>query len=261
MRTSWLVQTNVEPESTSPALLRRACAALDTPFFEISVVPRSPVLPEMPSVDGPFVFHGRTTLLLRALEHPRWRKGVFFDPETFQHAVYTAHYGERMLNADARIVSWAELRAEAHSSDEMLFLKPNDDLKYFTGAVFSFAEAITLHDRLVSAGVPLSADSMVAVARPREIDAEWRLFVVDGKVVTGSMYRPSGDAYVPVEVRAFAEETAALWSPAEVFVLDVARSEGAFRVVECNCFNGSRFYLADVERIVEEVSTHQEVRW
>lgn len=261
MRTSWIVQTNVEPESTSPSALRRACEALRLPFFELSVTPRSSSLPPMPRVDGPVVLHGRTTLILRALEHPTWRRGIFFDPETFRHEAYVAHYGHRMLNAGARLLSWAELLSEAHRPDEQVFLKPNDDLKHFTGGVFSFAEVSALHDRLVATGVSSIPTAEVVGAQPREIDAEWRLFLVDGKAVAGSMYRPTGDARIPDEVRSFAEETAARWTPAGVFVLDVARADGAFWVVECNCFNGSRFYLSDVERIVDEVSAYQEARW
>jgi hypothetical protein len=30
------------------------------------------------------------------------------------------------------------------------------------------------------------------------------------------------------------------------------------KIVECNCFNGSRFYSADVEPVVRTVSEHQE---
>lgn len=261
MRTAWVVQTNVEPESTSPAALRRACEALQSPFFELSVVPRSLALPVMPRVDGPVVLHGRTTLILRALEHPAWRNGIFFDPETFRHDVYAAHYGDRMLNADARVVPWSDLNNEAHPPGEHLFLKPNDDLKYFTGGVFSFQECVAMYNRLMVAGAPVTPATEVVVARPREIDAEWRLFMVNGKAVAGSMYRPSGDARLPGELLSFAEKMASRWVPAEVFVLDVARSEGSWRIVECNCFNGSRFYLADVERIVEEVSVYQEARW
>jgi hypothetical protein len=74
------------------------------------------------------------------------------------------------------------------------------------------------------------------------------------------MYRPSGDPYLPRELIVFAEEAAARWAPASVFVLDVVRVEGAWKIVECNCFNGSRFYAADVERLVRAVSEHQEQR-
>lgn len=258
MRTAWIVQTNVEPESTSPAALRRACAALNSPFHEISVIAGSATLPDMPHQEGPVVLHGRTTLILRAVEHPRWRHGVFFDPATFQHSAYAAAYGQSMLNADAQIMSWEALLRETRPAEEQIFLKPNDDLKHFTGHVLRFSECVDLYRSLRRAPRPVEPTSQVVVGRPREVDGEWRLFIVDGAVVTGSMYRPSGDSNLPGELTRFAEAVVSTWTPASVFVLDVARVEGAWKIVECNCFNGSRFYSADVERLVSAVSEHQE---
>jgi hypothetical protein len=258
MPTTWVVQTNVEPESTSPRLLRHACAVEQRPFYEISVRPGSASLPEMPIIDGPVVFHGRTTLILRAYEHPKWQRGVFFDPARFQHRAYATAYGNRLLNANARIVTWEEFLRESRDSEERIFLKPNDDLKRFTGGIFSFAECFKLYEQLRSRSQPISPTSEVVVGKPYEIDAEWRLFIVDGQVVSGSMYRPSGDAYIPPDLILFAEDIVSQWMPADVFVLDVARVEQMWKIVECNCFNGSRFYMADVERIVRAVSEHQE---
>lgn len=260
MQTAWIVQTNVEPESPSPAALRRACSALQSPFHEISVVAGAATLPDMPHLDGPAVLHGRTTLILRAFEHPKWRHSVFFDPEHFQHRAYVASWGQDMLNASAQIMSWEAFLREPRAPADPVFVKPNDDLKYFTGQVLQFSRCADLYRTLRQGARPLDPTSEVVVGRPQEVDAEWRLFFVDEAFVTGSMYRPSGDPNLPGDVVRFAEKVVSRWAPASVFVLDVARSEGAWKVVECNCFNGSRFYSADVERLVTAVSEHQE-RW
>jgi hypothetical protein len=257
-QTTWIVQTNVEPESTSPSALREACAVEQRPFYEISVSPGSATLPILPAVDGPVVFHGRTTLILRAFEHPQWRRGIFFDPAHFQHRAYAAGYGVQLLNAGARITSWEEFLSEPHHPEELIFLKPNDDLKRFTGGIFSFAECSTLYQRLRSTTRPIEPTAEVVIGQPQEVDAEWRLFLVEGRVVSGSMYRPSGDPYLPPDLIVFAESVTSQWMPARVFVLDVARVNQTWKVVECNCFNGSRFYMADVKRIVRAVSEHQE---
>lgn len=71
------------------------------------------------------------------------------------------------------------------------------------------------------------------------------------------MYRPSADSFVPKEAIEFAEAAAQRWLPAEVVVMDVARQGGTWKVVEFNCFNGSRFYLANDEAIVLAVSRFQ----
>jgi hypothetical protein len=170
-----------------------------------------------------------------------------------------AAYGDNMLNADAAVMPWDEFVCGSRRGDELVFVKPNEDSKILAGGVRRFAEWLEIHQSMVAAGRALDTAEVV-VAKPREIDAEWRLFVVDGQVVTGSMYRPSGDPRLPPELIGFAERVIAHWQPASVFVLDVARTERTWRIVECNCFNWSRFYVADVERIVRTVSLHQEVR-
>jgi hypothetical protein len=259
VRTTWILQTNVEPTSRSPALLRRACGALGLPLLEVAVAPGAPELPPLPDLDGPVVFHGRTTLILRALAHPRWRRGVFFDPERFQHRAYAQAWGTDLLNAGAEVLTWEALLARPWPGGEARFVKPNDDLKRFTGGVLRHADCAALHARLVEVGWA-PPGSEVVVGPAREVDAEWRLFVVGGAIVTGSMYRPSADAFVPPEVETFARGVVARWTPADAFALDVARVDGGFKVVECNCLNGSGFYLADVERLVRAVSRWQEGR-
>jgi hypothetical protein len=84
------------------------------------------------------------------------------------------------------------------------------------------------------------------------------LFVVDGKVVSGSHYRAEGllavSPEVPPEVVCFGEQMASTWSPAPVFVLDVALSDESLSVIEINGFNSSGFYESNIRDIVSAVS-------
>lgn len=247
-QTSWIVQTNVERESASPALLRAACNALGLRFHGISVVRGSSSLPDFPSVDGPVVFHGRETLIRCALGNPHWASGVFFSDAHFTHSAYVDAYGDDMLNAEARVVSFGDLLSWDAPRDTKIFVRPDDDSKRFPGQVTTLEEL---------AGSDLDKATRLVVGDPKEVDAEWRLFFVEDKVVSGSMYRPSADRAIPTEVIQFAEAAARRWTPAAVFVMDVARVNRTWKIIECNCFNGSRFYEANVEAIVEAVSRFQ----
>ncbi len=259
-RASWIVQTNVEAESTSPGLLRRACAELGLRFFGVSVVAGSSSLPELPDIEGPVVFHGRNTLIQNALRHPHWRKGVFFAPENFHHDAYVTGFGADLLNAGARVVTFEQLLVLDYAPSTALFVRPYDDSKRFTGQALRFSQCNALYEALGGASRNVGAERVV-VAEVRELDAEWRLFLVGSRVVSGSMYRPSGERSVPMELIEFAEAAARRFSPAPVFVMDVARVEQTWKIVECNCFNGSRFYEADVSAIVRAVSSFQEENW
>lgn len=61
-------------------------------------------------------------------------------------------------------------------------------------------------------------------------------------VIQSNLGNPGAE--MPAEVVEFARETAAIWAPAPVFVLDVARSADQLYVVEANCFHSAGFYAA-----------------
>lgn len=239
-RVRWIVE---RPRDGSPTAsqIQAAVEALGGEFALIDVTPRERV--EFPRYDRPTVLHGRRTLLHAAIAHPDYGRAVFFDPAAFRPSAYLSHWGELMLNADARVVSVDEARHENRS--RALFARPDDDDKAFTGRVFERGELATTrieNDRLV-------------IAPAREVDAEARFFIVDGEIVAESMFRPSVFDRVSLELRACAQAAAKRWAPARVFVLDVGRSEARSGIVEANCFNGSRLYAADAASIVERVSS------
>ena len=153
-----------------------------------------------------------------------------------------------------------ELLAGDYRPHTEFFLRPLDDSKVFTGRALRFSECEQLF-RDLEASPAMPEPLVLVVAEVQAIDAEWRLFMVDAKVVGGSMYRPSADRALPGELIQFAERAGQNWTPAPVFVMDVARVSRSWKIVECNCFNGSRFYDADATAIVNAVSIFQAERW
>ncbi len=260
--TTWLVQTNFALESPTPVLLQRACDLKRRPYLPLTVLPGSKKLPPMPEAakGGPVVFHGRSTLILNALRSP-WRHGVFFNPNTFQHRAYAEGYGHLLLNHGAEVMTWTELLEMAAGSSGYRFVKPNDDYKGFTGQAIAMSAVGALFESLRRRHGDALLHAEVVVAPAHEVDAEWRIFVVDGEVITGSMYRPAADPRLPSEVIEFSRSAIEAWTPAAVFAIDVGRVSGQLRVVECNCFNASRLYESDVNLLVEAISDYQEARY
>jgi hypothetical protein len=139
------------------------------------------------------------------------------------------------------------------------FVKPTDDLKAFTGFIATQSVLQSMYETLVLH--PHLLPEKIVIGPSYEVDAEWRLFIVDGEIISGSMYRPTGDSNIPSELLTFASQAIANWTPAPVFVLDIGRVNSDWRIIECNCFNWSRFYSADVASIVQKVSQHQRFHW
>ena len=263
---TWLVQATVRGDTREQ--LQNACAANNNPCHLIPVIPFSVGMPEpMPEVDGPFIFYGYTTLLLNAFHSPRWCKGVFFDPDVFRPSVYLEKWGAaRMLNHDAQFVTtqqFAELKTTLPAT--LWFVKPDDDLKRFTGGVMTHSEYRDWYAGIVAmdGDGDIGPDTQLLICPPQNIGHEWRVFLLDGQVIGVSCYTNHGrDLALPPELERFARDAANDWSPAPAFALDVTIDEqGTPRLIEANCINGSGLYFADTFALVRALSAWQESNW
>ncbi len=113
--------------------------------------------------------------------------------------------------------------------------------------------------------VPDLGSLPIVVGEPFGLAYEWRLFIRNKKVITGSQYRTyyvrNVQPKVPQEVIEFAEEQAQVYSPADIFVMDVCKSGDGLYVIEVGCFNSAGFYASDLEAIMRQVSEHVEGSW
>jgi hypothetical protein len=259
----WVVQGNLGAQGDRRRL-RQAILAQGLGYQEVDVVPFSDELPPV-TATGPTLFYGATRFVTTVHQSHRWVPGVYFDRERFRFATVQRHYGAALLNVDAELTTLAELAAREVDPDRIVFVRPDHDLKEFPGQLISHADLRTWVARLGADDIALTPSTTVIVAEPAAIDAEYRLFVVDGAVITGSRYRKAGEvsivADVPAAVERLAETLAASYSPAAVFVLDVALADGTPLVLETNCFHSSGFYAADLDAIVGAVSRRALQSW
>ena len=54
----------------------------------------------------------------------------------------------------------------------------------------------------------------------------------------------------PEEMIAFCEKACHIYTPHDVFVMDIAETGGDYYILECGCMNSVGFYEADMEKIV-----------
>lgn len=256
MESAWIVQSNLS-NSVTLEILRDTCKELGLRLIPVSISPGAKSFPEeLP--DGPLIAHGATTLVELATRDQRFSHGVFYAPENFCHSAYRKGYEGDYINAEAEVVTWEEA-LEKLADGNRQFVKPPDDLKSFTGLVASRTELQSLYDTISKSPLPLP--DKVVIGRVHEVDAEWRIFVIEGKIISGSMYRPSADSHLPFEVQEFVNQAIERWVPAAAFVIDVGRISGEWRVIECNCINWSRFYNSNAEAIVKAMSHYQLAHW
>jgi hypothetical protein len=257
----WVVQSNLV-NSIDHDRIKEACAKYGHGFESVQIVPFSPDLPAINS-DCPTVFYGATNFITSVFNSGRWKPGAFFSHENFTVRAYVEHYRERMLNYPCIFTTIADFAASRQPLDKSFFIRPNKDMKEFAGDVMYF-EAFQRWERNLrhlpgcSKHPALTVSAEIVVSDPCGIAHEWRVFVVKGRVSTGSHYREYGRltprAELPSAVVDFVEGLCKVWTPADAFVMDVGESAGNLYVVECNCINSAGFYLSDVEKIVADIS-------
>lgn len=251
----WALQTTLINQQHAEETLS-AVQALGKAYILADPYPFTEELVEEIEGDA-YIPYGSTTLIKIALK--RGWKGLAFDPQTFDHRAWT-HNRINMLNQDANcgtVKFWMK-EARNYSPNFPVFIRPVGDLKLFNGMLTTFGEITRWFESVDSGNASFGPDDFVAVSSPKNISAEWRCFIVDGNVVSVSMYRCEGRMLVRREdnpalltqFRRMAQE----WLPHVNCVMDVAMSHGEFKVIEFNSINASGFYATDIAIILSALS-------
>lgn len=259
MAVTWAIQTNFIAEDQ----IRRVWTAAEDAgarVQEIKVIPFSDELGnEVPELDGVVIPYGATKLTRLAIE--RGWHGLCFDAQTFRVDCWNRHRDD-MLNQHVRQMTVRECMAAMQDEDEdsIWFVRPVQDLKHFDGTVTVAKEIRRWMSSVDSGNYSFDGETEVIVAPPQKIHAEWRFFIVDGRVVDGSSYRIAGQRMAnPVarpELYELAQSLADGWLPHPTCVMDVAQTDDGFKVIEFNTFNSSGFYAHDIDKIVAAVTAH-----
>lgn len=174
---------------------------------------------------------------------------ILHDEGRFAAGAWMPILGRFALNAAGRLASVADLLE--NFGPEQQHLRPDSVDKAFVGGVHtrdSFAAVVA--DR------ELGRDLLCWASPLQEIEAEWRCWVIGGKVVEVSQYRRAGEMAVERDasgdVVEQASALAARYLPAECVVMDMALSSDGYSVIEYNPIHCSGWYAADVDHVLDE---------
>lgn len=267
MKAQWLTDTMLTDRTKGMSgfpTIAEAAAELGFPVYQ-TVWKKGEPRPDanIPFEDGCVVAYGTHQFVKQAVKHyaGRWQPGAFSRTERHAYSVFSAHIGDLLLNDDFIILPFGEvLRRGFAEFGDAYFIKPDAVTKAFTGFVMrrdNFqTELTTMREKHV-----VDDELLCVVARPREIEAEFRFVVADREVVTGSQYRWDDRPDIRLDILPvcleMAQEVARRpWQPDRCYTCDVALIDGRTkaRVVELNTFSSSGLYACDTRKIVEAVS-------
>lgn len=197
----------------------------------------------------------------------RFAKRKGYSPGVFKLRpfVHERPWQPHLLNgADAVFLSLKDVPDRLENDGRLWFLRPVDDSKEEPGNVKSTEEIHSLANKvlaLADSEIPdgsLRHDTELMLTRPVRILKEWRLWVVNDRVVTHSLYKEGSRVVyrheIDEDVLAFAAQMVAL-NPgyAKAYVLDVCRTGEGLQLLETNCFNAAGFYAADLQQLVAAI--------
>ena len=158
--------------------------------------------------------------------------------------------------------SMKDFSPSLYPKHEYLFIRPNLDLKEFAGNVVKPEDFAGWYRKVQSQGWMVNENTEIVVAQASKIDEEWRVFIVDSKPVSASMYRKdhflTKIADAPPKVYAFVEQMIKLWKPADVFVMDICALNGGLYILELGDMHSAGWYLSDKKAIIKAVSIFAE---
>lgn len=257
--TTWIVQTNLI-RYDQVSLFGEALYTTGVKYQDVAVIPFSDDPLEI-DCDDPVLIPYGSTKLIKIAHSEKW-KGCFFDDVTFRVDMWNANH-PYMMNNDSHIMTIREAYSFMNKNyRDMWFIRPVNDLKVFSGNIISGEEFTTWVQTASYGGYTFNDTQEITIATPKNIQAEWRYFIVDGKIVDGSMYRFNGTARCMHEddtnVLLEAQKLADIWLPSPVCVMDIALVDNEFKVLEFNCFNASGFYDHHLPIIIKEMTNYCE---
>lgn len=249
----WILQTN---KNNYLKQWYQAFEENNSKFKTIEIIPNNPQLPQL-EVDDLAVVIGTTTLMKHA--HKSWTPATFFIPENFRVSTWQKVYGKELLNNDGEVCKLNDLLIK---SPDRFFIRPNDDLKDFSGVLVQRESIIDQINNINSNPdkFNFTGNLEVFISPIKHIQKEYRFFVVDKKVVSGCQYRLKTmiqfDINLDQSLLDYAQKLVDMWQPADAYVMDLVLDDnGGYKLLEFNCLNASGLYVCDAVKIVSAIES------
>ncbi len=253
----WLLQEFEDTQKLAEALDR-----LELPYTWHKVVPFVGELIPEPTVPDPnnVVMFGSYSLW-RYAENKSYWPGVFKISPFVEEDVWHPY----LLNGvDALFLTVQEVPEKLPEDDKLWFVRPVADSKEEAGRVKSSGEIIATAKNVLSLDledIPIGSlrhNTQLMLTEPVRIEKEWRLWAVDGRIVTYSLYKEGSRVVYRHEIDddalEFSQHMVDL-NPdySQAYVIDVCRTATGLKLLETNCLNAAGFYAADLVKLASAI--------
>lgn len=263
----WLVQEFLNNNSSN---IIRISNALDTCFVDyllvrvnkdhsLSVIDKVKKIPldKSEEIIQSFIFNEQVMIygskaFSKIAKDMKLKPGSFIN-DRFEFDVFQRELGNELLNNEIVIGELSTL----NPLGEEFFIRPSGNTKLFNGMTVTRKDFLDWQERENREGSPYIGQSLM-IAPLQRIAAEYRFFVVNQKVITGSSYKV-GDKFdcslkPSAAIMRYTEQIVDKFPLAKAFVIDIAETEKGLKVVEYNNINTSGLYGCDEVAIVRAIN-------
>jgi hypothetical protein len=292
MKPKWLVEADVFQDNTDKLIEILKQKEID--HHVLKYIPFDDDLPKRClDIYGPeecVVFYGSLNFGHKLRKLP-WVPGVYLNEKAFECTSYYPYLKEILLHHhDYWMMPYGELAEHKtrifKNFGDKVFIRPNSGMKQFTGMI---CHEDNFYDCVKLAGFyDVEPELLVLISKVYSLEKEWRFVIVDGKPVSGSLYRDwsSPEKISPGTVTRdyvlmnshsvwegfegqegsnalmLAYEAAKRYNPDKCWVIDIARTEFCtYSVLEIGCFSGAGLYGNDLEKVIDAVSEEALKEW
>lgn len=215
------------------------------------------------------IFHG-------SLQHGRRIKnyniypGIYLTLNNYECFKYYGYFGDNLLNSNYLMMGLNDvLRNKNNIFDKFnttdIFIRPSDGFKSFPGQTLPKENFEFEFNVLLKSYGGLDTDILCVVSPIQDINEEYRFIVVDGEVISGSLYmdynnRKSWSAYynkLCTDQKAFdfAVKMSKIYQPDKAYTIDVCKlSNGEYKMIELNSFCCGSMYGNDYYEVVKALN-------
>ena len=181
---------------------------------------------------------------------------------------YYYRYFKNMLNDEylflpfGAILDKAEFIFDTLGADDAVFIRPDSGNKTFTGAL-CYKERFEFDFKLMGTYDP-PPETMCLISTPKNIEKEWRFFVVDWQIMCGSEYKPGRHDIVGTSIHSDGQWAWKMaqqivekmeWQPDRAWCIDICKTKsGNFYVLEIGSFSSAGLYECRTQHLVEEIN-------
>lgn len=280
-KVTWVIEKNIFEEYDQQLAQTIKDSGANVVFFDdanIKGISLSEFMKANFTDEDVIIFHG-SLQLGRQMSHLPYYPGVTMTIDNYECYKYYGHYGESLLNSEYLMMGLNDVVrnkrliksilpnygfADPHIPRK-LFIRPSNGYKSFAGQVISFDNLEEEINTLKQSYGGIDPETLVLVSCVQKITEEYRFTVIDGKVVSGSVYMDESNigTYKPHfnkhcynrEAIVYAQKIAEMYQPDKAFTLDVCRVDYGdyylYKLLEINSFNCASMYGAYLKPIVD----------